>query len=70
MSADQAWVNEFKFFPRGKHDDQVDAAVHGANYLLEAGQVSAWSPAELGNVGSFEDMVFRLQQAGIWIQAA
>ena len=61
------WVREFRAFPRGKHDDQVDGAVYAANHLLESGEIAVWSPQELAGLGGFEDIRNSLQRMGIFM---
>ena len=66
----EKWIKEFRAFPRGRHDDQVDTAVHGANFLLNAATVSVWSPVELGRIGGFDEIRHSLESRGIWVMAA
>lgn len=47
LPADAEWVNEFidetAVFPKGTHDDQVDAFTQGINHLEEEGKFSVFS---------------------------
>lgn len=61
------WVREFRAFPRGKHDDQVDGAVYAASHLLESGEIAVWSPQELAGLGGFADIRNSLQKMGIFV---
>lgn len=61
----KAWHNEFRHFPRGRHDDQVDPAVYGYQFLLMRGGTTVWSPVGM-TLDAEGQMLGLLQQAGVW----
>lgn len=60
------WVSEFRAFPRGRHDDQVDIAVHGANHLLSSAEVSVWTPQDL-TIGGYTEIKKSLERMGVFV---
>jgi predicted phage terminase large subunit-like protein len=58
------WHHEYRVFPRGRHDDMVDPAVYGYQYLIMNDGVTIWSPMGI-NLNAEQEMFAFLEQAGI-----
>jgi len=58
------WHHEYRVFPRGRHDDMVDPAVYGYQYLIMNEGVTVWSPMGI-NLDAERELLQMMEQAGI-----
>lgn len=59
------FIDEHEKFPRGAHDDQVDAAAGAFNYFAEVGRVSLTIPGENPDLADIDSLIMSGQRAAV-----
>lgn len=62
----KAFMREHKAFPRGRHDDIVDAVSNALNWLLGGGETSLMNPAEVPMQAAAPDWDRELEEMSVY----